>query len=241
MIDDLSDHLPCILIRQNIALSQSSPTYFKRRILTTKALNKMNEELQHVNWHDWLQRLNCNQSFDNFHIKLLDVIDTYAPVKKIKECKKFKGSCPWITRGIINSSRKQKELYKKSLTSSDESLTIRYKEYRCCLKKLKRVSKIMYYKTECESNCSNSKRLWQIINKMSGKSSNKRNVIHHLTINGIREFNSSQITKEFASHFSSKGRNMAENIPPSKIPCNTYLSKIKGSQKSLYLYPVTKC
>ena len=65
-------------------------------------------------------------------------------------------------------------------------------------------------------------------------------MIDHLTINGIREFNSLQITKEFASHFSTIGRNMAENIPPGKIPCNTYLNKIRGFQKSLYLYPVTE-
>ena len=113
LIDDLSDHLPCFLICQNIALSKSLPAYSEKRILTTKALYKMNEELQQINWHDRLQRLTCNQSFDNFHTKLIDVIDTFAPVKRISNVRKEKGGCPWITRGIINSSRKQKELYKK--------------------------------------------------------------------------------------------------------------------------------
>ena len=240
LIDDLSDHLPWILICQNIAVSESSPVYSEKRILTTKSINKMNEELQQIDWHDWLQQLNCNHSLENFHTKLIDVIDTYAPVKRVRTVKKEKRGCPWISRGIINSSRKQKELYKKSLTSSDESVTIKYKEYRSCLKRIKRISKIMYYKTECESNHSNSKRLWQIINKMSGKSPNKRNIIDHLTINGIRELNSMEITKEFAQHFSTIGRNMAENIPPSKTSCNTYHNKIKGFHKSLYLYPATE-
>ena len=139
---------------------------------------------------------------------------------------KDKGRLPWITRGIINSTRKQKELYKKSLIACNESSTIKYKEYRSCLRKLKRLSKTMYYKNECETNRSNSKRLWQIIDKMSGKSSNKKNIVDHLTINGIREFNTSEITKEFVQHFSTIGSNMAQNIPSSKTSSNEYLKKI---------------
>ena len=91
LIDDLCDHLPCILICQNIALTESSPVYCEKRNLTTKALNKMNEELQQINWHNRLQRLTCNQSFDNFHTKLIDVIDTYAPVKRIRNEERIKG------------------------------------------------------------------------------------------------------------------------------------------------------
>ena len=75
---------------------------------------------------------------------------------------------------------------------------------------------------------------------MSGKVVNKKNVIEHLTIYGIREFNSKEITKEFANHFSSIGKRMADKISPSKRNINVYLRKIRGSQHSIYFYPVTE-
>ena len=170
LLDDLSDHLPCILICQNLSLSESATIFSEKRNLTPKAINKMNEELQQIDWHERLQRLSCNHSFENFHTKLIDIIDTHAQVKRVRVINKDQGRLQWITRGIINSTRKQKKLYKQSLMANNESSTIKYKEYRSCLRKLKRLSKIMYFNDECETNHSNSKRLWQIINKMSGKS-----------------------------------------------------------------------
>ena len=83
LLDDLSDHLPCILICQNLSIRESPPTFSEKRNLTPKAINKMNEELQQVDWHKRLHRLSCNHSFENFHTKFIDIIDTHVPMKRL--------------------------------------------------------------------------------------------------------------------------------------------------------------
>ena len=105
IIGDLSDHLPCLLLCQNASLCNASKVHSEKRHLTAKAINKMNKELQQISWHDRLQWLNCEQSFENFHSSLRSIIDENAPLKKVNVKKKSKWGLPWITRGIINSTR----------------------------------------------------------------------------------------------------------------------------------------
>ena len=102
-----------------------------------------------VHWSDIVDNDDLNQSFNNFHKKLLNIIDneapycTYTPSRKINE--------PWLTAGILKCQKKQLLLYKDTLkTTANDEVHRKYKNYRNCLTKLRRNCKIMFYQNQCE-------------------------------------------------------------------------------------------
>ena len=130
-------------------------------------------------------------------------------------------------------------MYKKSLNTKSPVDINTYKIYRNALNRVKRASKVDYYHKECLNNKNNSKKLWQIINKISGKTVNKQNVISCLSVEKIKITESKLICQEFAKHFSTVGANYANKISlPTKSP-EHYLSKIPVNHDSVFLYPTT--
>ena len=53
--------------------------------------------------------------FDNFYIKLSEVVDLHVPVKQLSKQDLKAQSRPWITSGIRSSIRIKNDLYKKFL------------------------------------------------------------------------------------------------------------------------------
>ena len=70
-----------------------------------------------------------SDQFNNFMDVLVRTLNKQAPMKLAsKKEKKFKTK-PWITKGILNSSKTKTELYKLSLNGTTENLA-QYKAYR---------------------------------------------------------------------------------------------------------------
>ena len=215
LIDDLSDHMPCIISPKNIEKCIQTGQHVEKRNITKQSLKKIKSDLSEVNWHKLLQRVTTDHGFTLFHLKLLAILENRAPLKRVLMRPK-KPHPLWITGGIQNSIRKQKYLYKKSLSRNNDTDRLKYKEYRTVLNKIKQPSNFAYYQSEYLNNMNNSKQLWQLINKIAGKQSNKTNVIDHLTIDSIKTFDSKLINKELAEHFSAIGKNLAEKLGTSK-------------------------
>ena len=99
----------------------------------------------------------------------------------------------------------------------------KYKIYRNALTKLKRISKINYYKYKCEEYKNNTKKLWGLINSCIGKHNDKSTVIDCLKIGNMKICDSKQIANELGNYFST-----------SKTNINNYLKVIPRNAKSLY-------
>ena len=61
-----------------------------------------------------------------------------------------------------------------------------------------------------------------------------------MSVDGIKQFLSEIIAKEFAEHFANIGKKMAKEMKSIKKGIIEYLNKIKISTKTLYFYPVTE-
>ena len=104
----------------------------------------------------------------------------------------------------------------------------KYTSYRNVLKRLRRCSKRKFYTDKCEAYKSNTKQLWKLINKCSGKISDKSRLIDYLTIEGIKQLESDIIADEFAKFFSGIGKEYSNKINPSSNTTEHYLNKMKG-------------
>ena len=98
----------------------------------------------------------------------------------------------------------------------------------------------MYYHNELITQKNNCKRLWQIINKISGKQTNKSSIIEMLTIDGIKKCEARMITEEVAKQFATVGSRYSNKIGALQNDINYNLNKIPFLKKSLLLYPTTE-
>ena len=95
----------------------------------------------------------------------------------------------------------------------------------------------MYHNNKCEEYRNNSKKLWQVINEVIGKTHDKSTTIDYLTIAGIKEYGAKKISNSLAKYFSTVGQQYANNIPNPKQSVEMYLRLLQRNHDSLYFHP----
>ena len=217
--DDLSDHLPCIIDVRNFMTTKVEDKMSWKKIFDKSSIDKLRQTIVNQNWNDELQHLDANKVFVHLHEKLQCLIEQIIPTRLVHT--KHRKVEPWLTKGILQSIRKQKRLYSKwakdktNITAHQE-----YISYRNILKKLRRFSKRKYYLEKCNEYKSNTKKLWRLINKCNGKINDKSNVIDYLNIDGMKKTESSIIANEFARFFSGIGKEYSNKIKNQYIQQN---------------------
>ena len=236
-ISDLSDHLPCLVTLNDIHKTKSKHLTIEKRDISSMNLRQVSSDLN-IDWPAFFQATSdVNDGFDKFHRTINESIENRCPTKKIKISSKKIIKEPWLTKGIINSSKKQLCLYKQSLTKRSEVDCVRYKQYQDCLKKIKRDCKRLYFSQQCERHKHNTKKLWETINTMIGKLVNKTSVIDFITVDNIKKFTAMEISNEFAKFYATIGKKLEDNIPSSTMGLGYYLNKISRNKNSIFLYP----
>ena len=242
LVTDLSDHLACHVQLKSTYVERQPHIIKSIRRVTKKNIEKLKEDLCNVDWLPQIANEDCDAGFSKFHNKLVDLLEKNIPKKdkRVRRITKIKE--PWLTKGISRCSIKQLELYKKTLLPDATKYDhIYYKDYRNCLRKLKRYVKTKYHNDLCIKYKSDTKKLWRVINQASGKLINKSASIHCLNVNGIKIFEKKQIAEEFASFFASIGTDYAKRLKANpNYPLQYYLSKMEKNEKSLFLNPTTK-
>ena len=207
-----------------------------KKIFDKKNLDRLQTKLCEIDWHDKLQHLTVNEGFQLFHEMLQQQIDKHIP-SKLVHCK-IKNLEHWVTKGVLQCIRKQKKLYSNwAKDKSNSEKEQKYLNYRKILQRVKRQCKRDYYTLKCNEYRSNTKQLWKLINKCSGKLINKSGIIEYLTIDGLKKTESKIIAEEFAKFFTGIGKKFSNKINTPIKSAEHYLNKIRGSQSSLFLLP----
>ena len=109
LLEDLSDHLPSVITCKGLKkTTQKEETILKRK-MNQKALDRISADMNSYNWHEKLQLLDTERSFNDFHQCLLNSINQHAPELPCKITQKRK-NLPWITPGIKKSINRQKTI-----------------------------------------------------------------------------------------------------------------------------------
>ena len=201
----------------------------------------MNEKLNSYNWIKKLTDLNTENSFNVLHNTLIEAFNAIMPEKTKLINSKPKKHEPWITKGIRNSIPRQKQLYKRTIQyNHDNDALEKYKTYRTTLQQVKRRAKAYYYRNKCKEFKNNTRKLWNVINTITGKRQTKQTTIESLTIQGKSVTNPNEITRELGNYFANVGKDFASKIPPGKQDINHYLNKIPQNENSIFLTPTNK-
>ena len=200
----------------------------------------LKSSLSLVDWNSFTDENNVDSSFEHFHSILLKQLDENCPEKNLDVPVKHLIREPWLTKGLTKCQNKQKKLYKLLLTEKTSQVEQKYRLYRNTLQRIIRRAKREYYNNQCLEFRRNSKKLWNLVNKIHGKQNDKSTVIDFLKIDNIEKYNSESITNEFGKYFSSVGKTCTENISKSTNSIAHYLNKMNNNPKSVFLAPCTE-
>ena len=116
---------------------------------------------------------------------------------------------------------------------------VQYVNYNTCLRKVKREAKKLYYMQKCAEFKHNTRKLCGTINKICGKSNDKSMCIESLKVDNVTTYNTTKITDSFGKYFASVRKKYADNIVKPRTSVDEYLLKIRMSESSIFLSPVT--
>ena len=175
-------------------------------------------------------------AYDKFITLYKNAFDKSFPVKRMNIGRASLKREPWLTRGLLTSSKHKSKLLSKKIKTPTEDNIKTYKTYCSLYRKLKRAAKILYFKTAIEENKHNIKQTWKIIKQAIGKVNNKSNFPQSFIINNKRETNESKIATEFNSFFTNVGLNISNNVPSPNKTFDKYLPK--NFERTMFLDPV---
>jgi hypothetical protein len=166
LLYDISDHLPNFLIINKYSTLPKNFEMYKR------CYSKMNQadfvsEVHLLNWNDILpHNNNVNDVFDSFINKITDIVDKFAPIKKLSKRQVKTLAKPWVTAGIRASIQVKNRLYKKYMRSRNTHTFAIYKLYRNKINSILRLSKKMYYNEYFITHTGNMKNIWKGIKEL---------------------------------------------------------------------------
>ena len=69
MLEDISDHLPCVLVARNLKLERKEPVVITSRKITPSTVSKIKTELKNLDLMSNLLDKGVNEGFDYLHRK----------------------------------------------------------------------------------------------------------------------------------------------------------------------------
>ncbi|XP_065678977.1 uncharacterized protein LOC136093705 [Hydra vulgaris] len=132
---------------------------------------------------------------------------------------------PWMTKGLLKSSRKKQKLYNKYLKNKTYKNETNYKNYKSLFEKTKKRSNVNYYAKLLEKNKENPQKTWSVIRDLIGENKiEKNNLPQKLNIEGKMIYHKEVIIEKLNNFFIDVGPNLAAKIPVSQKKFDSYLA-----------------
>ena len=143
---DFSDHLPILMfVGKKKRKKKNKPLVIKKRFFSPEILQNISNELQGTNW-ECIINLDTNKAYEHFTTIIKNCIEKYSPEKTIEIPAKRIIRDPWMTSGLIRSSKVMDQLYKKRLGKDKSHRSyIKYTKYRNMFNRIKRTQKQNYF------------------------------------------------------------------------------------------------
>lgn len=228
---DVTDHFPVFFIENstlNDKLKENSDTVFVRKF-NQKSVNNFHDFLKNSDW-SFLYNFTDPDSAYNYFLRLFTTAyENHFPKCKTSQ-KTSKGQSPWITRGLLKSSKKKQRLYEKFLKKRTSVNEEKYKIYKNMFNCLKLKAKKAYYSERIKKSSQNIKEQWNVINEMMGKTKLKTtNLPQRLIVGDESVTEKLSIAEKFNEFFVKVGPNLASSLPASSKDHLIYINNNESS------------
>ena len=219
------DHLPNFVILDDIKNKKASPTFKrdKRNINTEKFQSDLLGDDLLVKL---LNATDTDAAYGMFLKKYCEVLDQHAPLKKLSKKERKREQKPWITLGLTKSISKKRSLFKqlkklKLKNKNTDEVHKKYKYYNDTINKLKIKCKRDYYQNYFNNNASNSKKIWNGINRLLNRGRKKQGTIF-LEENGLIS-DPLKVANKFNDYYLNIADKLCEKIPKRNNKFQDYL------------------
>ena len=225
---DITDHFPIFIIGDQNDKSKNNnkqpDTTFVRKF-TDAAIADFQSTLNNLDWSFLYEFRDPDSAYDYFIKIFLQTYEKSFP-KYVSSSKSSAAQTPWITKGLLKSSKKKQRLYEKFLKKRNVKNENKYKTYKNIFNSLKIKAKKAYYSKKLVNSALNIKQQWSVINELMGKNKQKTtNMPQRLIIDDKLETDASKIAENFNNFFVTVGSNLASNLPCSSKDFNSYIKK----------------
>ena len=148
---------------------------------------------------------------------------------------------PWITKGILTSTKIKNKTYRKFIKSRNKDKTsdtyIKFKRYRDLINTLKRKSQKQFHVEYFQKHLNNAKKAWTGINTILNKTRKQKISDIFLNVNGKLVTDQKTVSKLFNNYFVNVADNLAKKIPKPNTKYQDYLKN--PNEHSIYLHETT--
>ena len=215
IINDVADHFAVFHVSASVSkIAKQRVQHF--RSFSNDNIAKFRSELNRIDFSPILLSECPNEAYT----KCIDLykipFDKAFPMKSIKIGTRSIKREPWMTVGLMNSSRHKSKLHIQKLKKPTEINIHKFKTYLKLFNKIKRKAKINYYKTILEQNKHNTKQIWKVLKKAIGKENNKASLPKSFKIENKSVSDKTEIAGAFNNFFANIGYNVSHNVPRAK-------------------------
>ena len=235
IINDVADHFAVFQVSAtNTKITQPLVKHF--RSFSNDNIAKFRSELDHIDFSPILLSGCPNEAYAKFIDLYKTPFETAFPLKTVKVRTRNIKREPWMTSGLLNSSRHKSKLHMKKLKKPTQINIQEFKTYLKLFNKIKRKAKITYYKTIIEENKHNTKQIWKVLKKAIGKENNKASLPNSFNVENKSVSDKTEIASAFNTFFANIGYNVSHNVPRAKKDFASYLPD--HNAQSIFLDPV---
>ena len=148
-------------------------------------------------------------------------------------------SKPWLTRGIMNSVKKKKTIYKKFVKTKNSTekniLYNEFKDYRNLVTKLSRISKAKHYHHYFTDHKKNMLKTWEGIKLLVNINKRNNKTFNCLNVDGVEDTDPFVISNHFNNLFSTIVQQIEGKIFKTNKRFSDFLSE--PLQSNLFLTP----
>ena len=216
LFDKISDHLPSFVILQNVK-SKPKPKVIQRRNMKNFDALRYQADLylvlQELEMHKTTLYKNAEVAYNFFHKKHSAILHKHAPMEFLTRKQVELELKPWITKGILNSTRVKSKLFKLFKKTKSEEYYARFKFYRDTINSLLRKSKKQYFKQYFSLHAHNIKKTWKGINNLLHRQGNSKVSDIFLNIDGKLFTDQKIVVDKMNNYFVNVADNLAKKIP----------------------------
>jgi hypothetical protein len=224
--------------------NKSFTRYIESRKLNDDMLFQICDKINSVDF-DLLYTNNSLEKWFLFKNKILNIIDYFAPMRKVK-CNEKKSAEPWFDSELLNIKMKRDYWYKKYRLNDSNNLHNfdNYKFYKNLFNSTKNEKIINYFKTKNLHDFKNNKCFWKFYSNYYKLKSDKSNILitDHIVCDDIYESEPEKISNLFNHHFTSiNSINASSNTDNSNLTnhFNKFLDSSILNSNKFYFRPTT--
>jgi len=222
ILTDVSDHLMTFMEIPNPTPTSTKPQPTLKNSYSHQSLSNFKNALSNLTWRDVLLSRDVNLCYDTFWNTFSPLLDIYFPKMQVKFNKNIHKKNKFMTKVLLISRTTKLNLHKTSILDPSPHNILKYKTYRNLFNKILRASKKEYFESGLLKAKKNPKKTWNIMKEALNINSNPSK-IQKILVNGNQTTEPHEIANCFNNFFASAGKNVANNLPPSSTPPESFL------------------